>query len=82
MMASGHHSAFISTFPFKQKMLHEPHTPIGDITIGNDVWIGDSVILLGNCRIGDGVVVGAQSLVISGQVLEDFGVYVGSPGCF
>lgn len=37
---------------------------VGDIVIGNDVWIGVEVmILLGLC-IGDGVVIGSWVLVI------------------
>jgi len=31
---------------------------IGKITIGNDVWLGKSVSLIGNVTLGDGVVLG------------------------
>lgn len=41
--------------------------------------IGDDVTLLGGCRIGDGVIVGAKSLVTSKQKLEDYGIYGGIP---
>lgn len=33
------------------------------VTIGNDVWIGDRVIILGGVEIGDGSVIGAGSIV-------------------
>ena len=36
----------------------------GQLLIGNDVWIGDNVILLGGVRIGDGAVVAAGSVVV------------------
>lgn len=36
----------------------------GQLLIGNDVWIGDSVILMGGVRIGDGAVIAAGSVVV------------------
>jgi acetyltransferase-like isoleucine patch superfamily enzyme len=82
MMASGHRADFISTYPFReisQNFSPDQSFPVGDITIGNDCWIGSDVMLLGGCTIGDGAIVGAKSLVTSNQKLEDFGVYGGSP---
>lgn len=35
----------------------------GKIVIGNDVWLGDKVTILGGVTIGDGVVVAANSVV-------------------
>lgn len=35
----------------------------GTLVIGNDVWIGDSVIILPGVQVGDGAVVGAGSVV-------------------
>lgn len=35
----------------------------GQILIGNDVWIGDGVTILGGVRIGDGAVVAAEAVV-------------------
>lgn len=35
----------------------------GEIVIGNNVWIGDKVTILGGCRIGDNVIIGANSVV-------------------
>lgn len=34
-----------------------------EITIGNDVWIGQRVMIMGGVNIGDGAVVGAGSIV-------------------
>lgn len=33
------------------------------IKIGNDVWIGDNVLILGNVEIGDGAIIAAGSVV-------------------
>lgn len=35
----------------------------GPVIIGKNVWLGDNVVIIGPVRIGDGVVVGANSLV-------------------
>ena len=36
---------------------------LGSNKIGNDVWIGDNVIILSNLKIGDGAIVAAGSVV-------------------
>lgn len=48
------------------------------VIIGDDVWIGTNVIILPGSRIGNGVVLGAGS-VIRGDV-PDFAVVIGNPG--
>lgn len=35
----------------------------GDITIEKNVWIGDGVVILGGVRIGEGSIIGANSVV-------------------
>lgn len=35
----------------------------GDITIGNDVWIGYEAIILAGVKIGDGAIIGARAVV-------------------
>lgn len=47
------------------------------ITIGNDVWIGHSSILLKGVTLGDGCVVGAGTLVT--QDVPPFTIVVGNP---
>lgn len=69
-------SGFISTHPaffsdtywfhyvkeskFKEHLTNEDGY---ECTIGNDVWIGDNVLILGGCKIGDGAVIGMGSIV-------------------
>lgn len=45
--------------------------------IDDDVWIGAGVVVIGGVKIGQGVVVGANSVVTCD--LEPYGVYAGSP---
>lgn len=35
----------------------------GNVTIGNDVWVGDDVTILSGVQIGDGCCIGAKSVV-------------------
>ncbi|MEG1580255.1 MAG: acetyltransferase, partial [Bacteroidaceae bacterium] len=52
--------------------------PISSLTIGNDVWIGTKVTILGNVkRIGNGVVIGACSVVT--KDIPDYAVVGGNP---
>jgi virginiamycin A acetyltransferase len=52
-------------------------TSKGDVVIGNNVWIGDSSIILSGVTIGDGAVVGAGSIVIKN--VEPFSIVAGTP---
>lgn len=47
------------------------------ITIGNDVWLGAGVKVLDGANIGEGCVVGANSVVT--RSLPSYGVYIGTP---
>ena len=44
--------------PIKRKLQSK-----GEIVIGNNVWIGDKVTILGGVTIGDNVIIGAGSIV-------------------
>lgn len=35
----------------------------GEIKIGNDVWLGESVVILAGANIGDGAIIGANAIV-------------------
>ena len=47
------------------------------VTIGHDVWIGDSAIILPGVNIGNGAVVGAGAVVT--RSIEPYGVVAGNP---
>ena len=49
----------------------------GPITIGNNVWIGDKACILGGVTIGDGAVIGANSVVT--HSIPAHSIAVGSP---
>lgn len=48
-----------------------------NIIIGNNVWFGDRVIVLGNVNIGEGVIVQAGSVVT--KDIPDFSIVGGNP---
>jgi virginiamycin A acetyltransferase len=49
----------------------------GSIVIGNNVWIGDNVIILSGVKAGDGAVIGAGSVVT--KDVPPYAVAVGNP---
>lgn len=49
----------------------------GDVKIGNNVWIGDSAVILSGVKIGDGAVIGAGAIVT--KDVCNYGVSVGIP---
>lgn len=53
------------------------HSKAKRTIIGDDVWIGGRVIILPGKRIGDGVIIGAGSVVT--KDLENYGIYAGNP---
>lgn len=56
---------------------HELDEARGPVTIGHNVWIGDSAIILTGVTIGDGAVIGAGAVVT--RDIPDFGVAAGVP---
>lgn len=84
MNGANHQMNAISTFPFY--MLEgwnmEPPPPSdlplkGDTVIGNDVWIGQNAVILPGIHIGDGAIIGANSVVGSG--VAPYTIVVGNP---
>lgn len=62
----------------------DPSTPPNDrpltsspVKIGNNVWIGESVSILGGVTIGDGCIIGANSVV--SKSIPDNSIAVGCP---
>lgn len=62
----GHNFLHLSTFPFKNHFTHDKineATTKGPIVVEDDVWIGNSCIILSGVTIGKGAVIGAGSVV-------------------
>lgn len=77
VIASTHPQHYVSTSPIfylkkwtcKESFVNEDRftdklkTGGYSVILGNDVWIGDNVLIKGGCRIGDGAIVGMGSVV-------------------
>ena len=71
MNDANHQMNAVSTFPFYTLEGWEMNTPDpsempfkGDTVIGNDVWIGQNAVILPGVHIGDGAIIGANSIVV------------------
>lgn len=60
------------TVAVNESFVRDPQT-----TIGNDVWIGDNVVIVAGVSIGDGAVVGAGAIVT--RDVEAYAIMVGIP---
>ena len=49
----------------------------GDTVIGNDVWIGQNAVILPGVHIGDGAIIGANSVV--GSDVDSYSIVAGNP---
>ena len=49
----------------------------GDTVIGNDVWIGQNAVVLPGVQIGDGAIIGANSVV--GCDVAPYTIVIGNP---
>lgn len=67
ILGGNHRMDFISTFPFKVKLMGEKNESYskGEILVEDDVWIGMNAIILSGVRIGRGAVIAAGSVVTS-----------------
>lgn len=85
MNGANHRMASVTTYPFSL-MLHgwEKSIPAldelplkGDTVVGNDVWIGQNVTVLPGVHIGDGAIIGANSVVA--RDVPPYAVAAGNP---
>ena len=59
-------------------MCQQGSNPKTKLTIGDDVWIGNRVMILSNCRkIGTGAIIGACSVVTKN--VPDYAIVAGNP---
>jgi virginiamycin A acetyltransferase len=81
---SGTHSPIefplvVSQFPFREVwgVDYPPCTLDGKVSIGNDVWIATDVKILAGVTIGDGAIIGANSMVT--KDIPPYSLAVGNP---
>jgi virginiamycin A acetyltransferase len=82
MNGANHPLGGVSTYPFKvfgKAWAEAELSPAskGDTVVGNDVWLGHSAVILPGVHIGDGAIVGAQSVVT--QNVEPYSIVGGNP---
>jgi virginiamycin A acetyltransferase len=84
MNGANHQMNSLSTFPFYTLEGWEMKPPAlellpfkGDTIIGNDVWIGQNAVILPGVHIGDGAIIGANSVV--GSNVAPYTIVVGNP---
>lgn len=84
MNGANHQMNAISTFPFYIMQgwnMNPPpmsELPIkGDTVVGNDVWIGQHATILPGVHIGDGAIIGANSVV--GSDVDPYTIVAGNP---
>ena len=85
ILGGEHRSDFATTYPFNVlvdefKYIKGHPASKGNITVGNDVWIGFNSIILSGVTIGDGAIIGANSLVT--KDVEPYAIYAGNPAKF
>ena len=81
----GHRTEHISTYPFGRRHKETfPKDPtkclssiIGDVIIGNDVWIADNATIMSGVTVGDGAIIATNSHVV--KDVEPYSVVGGNP---
>lgn len=65
VLSAEHALNTISTYPFRAKLISGKAEAVskGDITVGDDVWIGHNATIMSGVHIGQGAVVAAGSVV-------------------
>ena len=84
MNDANHQMNAVTTFPFYTLAGWEMNTPDpsempfkGNTVIGNDVWIGQNAVILPGVHVGDGAVIGANSVV--GSDVAPYTIVIGNP---
>lgn len=84
LLSNGGHDQFsISSYPIYHMMVSDSYEynsldpTKGDVIVGHDVWIGANSTILSGVKIGNGAVVGANSVVT--KDVSDYTVVAGNP---
>ena len=84
MNDANHQMNSVSTFPFYTLEGWDMDAPAasdmtfkGNTVIGNDVWIGQNAVILPGVNIGDGAIIGANSVV--GSNVAPYTIVAGNP---
>lgn len=79
LLGGNHRYTRLSTYPLKSicKKASNISQSKGDIVISDDVWIGENVIVLSGCKIGQGAVIAANSVVV--KDIEPYSINGGNP---
>ena len=84
MNGANHQMNAVTTFPFYTLEGWDMEPPAqadmplkGDTVIGNDVWIGQNAVSLPGVHIGDGAIIGANSVV--GSDVDPYTIVAGNP---
>ena len=84
MNDANHKMNAVTTFPFYTLEGWEMNIPDpsemtfkGNTVIGNDVWIGQNAVILPGVHIGDGAIIGANSVV--GSDVAPYTIVIGNP---
>ncbi|MCD4734499.1 MAG: CatB-related O-acetyltransferase [Bacteroidales bacterium] len=77
---STHPFAYEKKYGFIEKSMDFEGKVLEKTEIGNDVWIGVNAIVLAGVKVGDGAVIGANSLV--NKDVEPYAIVYGSPAQF
>ncbi|WP_221803153.1 CatB-related O-acetyltransferase [Paenibacillus typhae] len=77
LLCGEHNYKTMSTYPFKSQMLKQKEAfSKGDIIIEDDVWIGQSSIIMSGITIGKGAVIAAGSIV--SKNVPSYAIYGGN----
>jgi acetyltransferase-like isoleucine patch superfamily enzyme len=87
-LGGSHRTNLVTTYPFgafpddwpkAEQLRYEDVGAVsrGDVVIGNDVWIGHRASILSGVTIGDGAVIGAESVVVND--VQPYSIVAGNP---
>jgi len=77
LLCGEHNYKTITTYPFKSQMFNEREAfSKGDIIVKDDVWIGQSCIVMSGVKIGQGAIIASGSVVT--KDVPPYAIYGGS----